>query len=53
VATGLPDTSIAPRLRSTEKTVEAHLTCVFGVFGVVGVSDRTRAALRAQRQGLS
>ncbi|MDQ1663352.1 MAG: hypothetical protein QOJ68_3332 [Blastococcus sp.] len=50
VATGLPNRSIARRLGISEKTVKAHLT---RVFSVVGVSDRTSAALWAQRHGLT
>ena len=50
VATGLPNKSIARRLEISEKTVKAHLT---RVFSVVGVSDRTSAALWAQRHGLA
>jgi DNA-binding NarL/FixJ family response regulator len=50
VAAGLPNKSIARRLDISEKTVKAHLT---RVFAVVGVSDRTSAALWAQRHGLT
>jgi DNA-binding NarL/FixJ family response regulator len=50
VATGLPNKSIARRLDISEKTVKSHLT---RVFTVVGVSDRTSAALWAQRHGLT
>jgi DNA-binding NarL/FixJ family response regulator len=49
VAMGLPNKSIARRLGISEKTVKAHLT---RVFTVLGVSDRTSAALWAQRQGM-
>jgi DNA-binding NarL/FixJ family response regulator len=49
VAVGLPNKSIARRLTISEKTVKAHLT---RVFNVLGVSDRTSAALWAQRNGL-
>ena len=49
VAAGLPNKSIARRLTISEKTVKAHLT---RVFSVLGVSDRTSAALWAQRNGL-
>jgi DNA-binding NarL/FixJ family response regulator len=49
VATGLPNKSIARQLSISEKTVKAHLT---RVFTVLGVSDRTSAALWAQRNGL-
>lgn len=49
VALGLPNKSIARRLSISEKTVKAHLT---RVFAVLGVKDRTSAALWAQRHGL-
>jgi DNA-binding NarL/FixJ family response regulator len=49
VAEGLPNKSIARRLGISEKTVKTHLT---RVFSVLGVSDRTSAALWAQRHGL-
>jgi DNA-binding NarL/FixJ family response regulator len=49
VALGLPNKTIARRLAISEKTVKAHLT---RVFTVLGVSDRTSAALWAQRHGL-
>jgi DNA-binding NarL/FixJ family response regulator len=49
VAAGLPNKSIARRLDISEKTVKAHLT---RVFSVLGVSDRTSAALWAQRHGV-
>lgn len=49
VAVGLPNKSIARRLTISEKTVKSHLT---RVFTVIGVSDRTSAALWAQRHGL-
>jgi DNA-binding NarL/FixJ family response regulator len=49
VAAGLPNKSIARRLDISEKTVKAHLT---RVFAVLGVSDRTSAALWAQRHGV-
>jgi len=49
VAVGLPNKSIARRLTISEKTVKAHLT---RVFTVLGVSDRTSAALWAQRHEL-
>ena len=48
VAVGMPNKSIARRLTISEKTVKAHLT---HVFTVLGVSDRTSAALWAQRNG--
>ena len=40
---------IARRLGISEKTVKSHLT---SVFQRIGVTDRTQAALWAQRQGL-
>jgi DNA-binding NarL/FixJ family response regulator len=49
VAVGLPNKSIARRLTISEKTVKAHLT---HVFTALGVSDRTSAALWAQRHGV-
>jgi DNA-binding NarL/FixJ family response regulator len=49
VAVGLPNKTIARRLTISEKTVKAHLT---HVFTVLGVGDRTSAALWAQRNGL-
>jgi DNA-binding NarL/FixJ family response regulator len=49
VAIGLPNKTIARRLTISEKTVKAHLS---RVFAVLGVSDRTSAALWAQRYGL-
>jgi DNA-binding NarL/FixJ family response regulator len=49
VASGLPNKLIALRLGISEKTVKAHLT---SVFAQIGVTDRTQAALWAQREGL-
>jgi DNA-binding NarL/FixJ family response regulator len=49
VASGLPNKLIARRLGISEKTVKAHLT---SVFAQIGVTDRTQAALWAQREGL-
>jgi DNA-binding NarL/FixJ family response regulator len=46
VAEGLPNKLIARRLEISEKTVKAHLT---RVFAAIGVTDRTQAALWAQR----
>jgi DNA-binding NarL/FixJ family response regulator len=46
----MPNKLIASRLEITEKTVKAHLT---SVYQRIGVSDRTQAALWAQRQGLA
>ena len=48
VAEGLPNKLIARRLEISEKTVKAHLT---HIFERLGVSDRTQAALWAQRHG--
>jgi DNA-binding NarL/FixJ family response regulator len=49
VAEGLPNKLIARRLEISEKTVKAHLT---SVFSEIGVTDRTQAALWAQRHGI-
>ena len=49
VARGLPNKLIARELDISEKTVKAHLT---SVFRSIGVSDRTQAALWAERNGL-
>jgi DNA-binding NarL/FixJ family response regulator len=49
VAGGLPNKLIARRLEISEKTVKAHLT---SVFAQIGVSDRTQAALWAQRHNI-
>jgi DNA-binding NarL/FixJ family response regulator len=46
VAEGLPNKLIAQRLAISEKTVKAHLT---SVYRQIGVTDRTQAALWAQR----
>ncbi|HEU5472484.1 MAG TPA: response regulator transcription factor [Actinophytocola sp.] len=48
VGDGLPNKSIARRLGISERTVKAHLT---SVYHQLGVTDRTQAALWAQRQG--
>jgi DNA-binding NarL/FixJ family response regulator len=50
VTAGLPNKLIARRLEISEKTVKAHLT---RVFQQIGVTDRTQAALWAERQGLT
>ena len=50
VGEGLPNKLIARRLEISEKTVKAHLT---SVFASLGVTDRTQAALWAQRHGLA
>jgi DNA-binding NarL/FixJ family response regulator len=49
LAEGLPNKLIARRLEISEKTVKAHLT---RIFRELGVTDRTQAALWAERQGL-
>ena len=49
VGNGLANKQIARRLGISEKTVKTHLT---KVFGVIGVTDRTQAALWAERNGL-
>jgi DNA-binding NarL/FixJ family response regulator len=50
VARGLPNKRIARELEISEKTVKAHLT---SVFQRIGVTDRTQAALWAQRNGIA
>jgi len=49
LAEGLANKLIARRLEISEKTVKSHLT---SVFRAIGVTDRTQAALWAQRHGL-
>jgi DNA-binding NarL/FixJ family response regulator len=49
VGRGLLNKQIARQLGISEKTVKAHLT---SVFRSIGVTDRTQAALWAERQGL-
>jgi DNA-binding NarL/FixJ family response regulator len=49
VGEGLPNKLIARRLEISEKTVKTHLT---RIFERIGVSDRTQAALWAQRHEL-
>jgi DNA-binding NarL/FixJ family response regulator len=46
---GLPNRLIAARLGITEATVKAHIT---RIFQAIGVTDRTQAALWAQRHHL-
>jgi DNA-binding NarL/FixJ family response regulator len=48
LADGLPNKQIARRLGISEKTVKAHVT---RIFHALGVTDRTQAALWAQRHG--
>ena len=50
VAAGLANKQIARELEISEKTVKAHLT---SVFRQIGVTDRTQAALWAERNGLT
>jgi DNA-binding NarL/FixJ family response regulator len=50
LADGLPNKLIARRLGIAEKTVKAHVT---QIFQALGVTDRTQAALWADRQGAS
>jgi DNA-binding NarL/FixJ family response regulator len=50
VARGLPNKLIARELSISEKTVKTHLT---SVFRTIGVTDRTQAALWAERNGLT
>jgi DNA-binding NarL/FixJ family response regulator len=46
---GLPNKLIARRLQISEKTVKSHLT---RIFRELGVTDRTQAALWAERHGV-
>jgi DNA-binding NarL/FixJ family response regulator len=46
---GLPNKLIARRLEISDKTVKSHLT---RIFRELGVTDRTQAALWAERHGL-
>jgi DNA-binding NarL/FixJ family response regulator len=46
---GLPNKLIARRLEISEKTVKSHLT---KIFRELGVTDRTQAALWAERNGM-
>ena len=50
VVEGLANKQIAHRLSISEKTVKAHLT---SVFRQIGVTDRTQAALWAERNGIA
>ncbi len=49
VRQGLANKQIGRRLGISERTVKAHLT---SVFSSIGVSDRTQAAVWAERRGL-
>ena len=49
VARGLSNRLVARELALSEKTVKAHLSAIFGK---LGVTDRTQAALYAVRSGL-
>jgi len=49
-ARGLPNKLIARELEISEKTVKTHLT---NVFRTIGVTDRTQAALWAERHGVT
>ena len=49
VASGLANKQIARRLGISERTVKTHLT---SVFAWLNVTDRTQAALWAQKNGL-
>jgi DNA-binding NarL/FixJ family response regulator len=50
VGKGLPNKHISRRLGISEKTVKTHLT---SIFRTIGVTDRTQAALWAERRGLT
>jgi DNA-binding NarL/FixJ family response regulator len=50
VGKGLPNKHISRRLGISEKTVKTHLT---SIFRTIGVTDRTQAALWAERHGLT
>ena len=49
VGAGMPNREIARRLQISERTVKSHLT---SVFRHIGVTDRTQAALWAERNGV-
>jgi DNA-binding NarL/FixJ family response regulator len=49
LVSGLPNKLIARRLEISEKTVKTHLT---RIFRELGVTDRTQAALWAERHGV-
>jgi DNA-binding NarL/FixJ family response regulator len=50
VAAGKPNKLIARDLGISQNTVKAHMTAIFQT---LGVSDRTQAALWAQRHGIT
>jgi DNA-binding NarL/FixJ family response regulator len=50
IADGLPNKVIAARLEISEKTVKNHIS---RIFHTLGVTDRTQAALWAQRHGVA
>jgi DNA-binding NarL/FixJ family response regulator len=49
VRQGLANKQIARRLGISDRTVKSHLT---SIFNRIGVSDRTQAAVWAERRGL-
>jgi DNA-binding NarL/FixJ family response regulator len=49
VTAGMSNNSISIRLEISEKTVKGHLT---SIFGQIGVTDRTQAALWAKEHGI-
>jgi DNA-binding NarL/FixJ family response regulator len=50
VVEGHPNKTIARRLGISEKTVKSHLT---NIFAAIGVTDRTSAAVWAERHGIA
>ena len=50
VGGGAPEQGDRARLAISEKTVKAHLT---SVYRQIGVTDRTQAALWAERHGVT
>jgi DNA-binding NarL/FixJ family response regulator len=49
VRAGMPNKLIARRLEISEKTVKTHLT---SIYRQIGVTDRTQAALWAERHDI-
>ena len=49
LAQGKPNKLISMQLGISEKTVKAHVT---SIFGRIGVTDRTQAALWAREHGI-